>query len=205
MDLVLPAMFDSPRAAEPGAEEIAALAAWLGVSGRAARACCARLRAVATALDAANDGPDLAPAARWRTALRLGARLLTVEGEGPVADAAARLLARLDGETRAVTDRELRAMVTRCVTERRVLSLEYWSAEASAWEPRLVEPLTLSNVDGHWTLLAFCRTRMDLRSFRFDRVRAAAPTEAHYEPRHGLSLERYLLRTKGPARPRLAG
>ena len=198
-------MFDSPRAAEPRDGEITALAAWLGVSARAARACCARLRAVATALDAANDGPDLAPATRWRTALRLSARLLTVEGEGAVADAASRLLARLDGESRAVTDAQLRAMVTRCLTERCVLAIDYWNVEASAWEPRLIEPLSLTHVDGHWTVLAFCRTRSDLRSFRFDRVRTAAPTEARYEPRHGLSLERFLHRQKNLTRPRLAG
>jgi proteasome accessory factor B len=198
-------MFDSPRAAEPGDGEITALAAWLGVSARAARACCLRLRTVATALDAANDGPDLPVATRWRTALRMSARLLTVEGEGAVADAASRLLARLDGDTRAVTDAQLRTMVTRCLTERTVLAIDYWNVEASAWEPRRIEPLSLSHVDGHWTVLAFCRTRSDLRSFRFDRIRAASPTEARYEPRHGLSLERFLHRQKNLSRPRLAG
>jgi len=198
-------MFDDPRAAAPTPEELSAMASCLGVSIRAARACCARLRALAAALVAANDGPELAPELRWKGALRLGVRLLTVEGQGAVADVASRLLARLDGDARSLSDTALRAMVTQCLTERRVLSLEYWSVEGNTWEPRQVEPLALSNVDGHWTLLAFCRTRMDLRSFRFDRVRSASPTDLPFEARRGLSLERFLLRSKGSQRPRLAG
>jgi predicted DNA-binding transcriptional regulator YafY len=205
MEATLPEMFESPLAAEPTAAEIAALAAWLSVSTRTARACCRRLRTVAAAVDAANDGPDLAPMTRWRTALRMGARLLTVEAEGPVADAASRLLARLDDDGRRITEGALRVLVTRCLTERRVLAIEYWNASAATWEPRSVEPLALSHADGHWTLLAFCRTRRDLRSFRFDRVRAASVAEGHFEARHGLSLERFLLRTKGEPPPRLAG
>ncbi len=190
------------------ATEVAMLAEALGVSPRTARECCRRLRALVRALDAANDGatpPPDDPAARWLTTARLGARLLTVEAGASVAAAATLILASLDGApaapVRRVTDGELRSMVVRAVTERRVLSITYEGSDGAASQ-REVEPLTLSNIDGHWTALAFCRTRMDLRSFRFDRVLDARLTDRHFEARQGLSLERFIHKQKNLSRRR---
>lgn len=212
MSTPLAALLQTVRAADEREAEVSALAAELGVSPRTARACCRRLRALALALEAANDGAPATPDdAWWLSSLRLGARLLTVEAEPAVADAASRVLALLDGEARPeaparrVTDAELRSMVARAVTERRVLAIEYWNPDQRERSAREVEPLSLSNVDGHWTFLAFCRTRMDLRSFRFDRVHEARVTERYFEPRQGLSLERFIHRQKNLTRQRLAG
>ncbi len=188
--------------------DVTALASALGVSPRAARECCRRLRALVLALEAANDNTARAPEdrdARWLSTVRLGARLLTVEAGASVAAAATRILVLLDdapAPARKVTDDALRAMVVRAVTERRVLSIEYDNPDAGETTTREVEPLSLSNVDGHWTVLAFCRARMDLRSFRFDRVRDARVTDRHFEPRQGLSLERFIHRQKNLTRRR---
>lgn len=190
------------------AAEVTMLAEALGVSPRTARECCRRLRALVRALDAANDGatpPPDDPAAKWLSTARLGARLLTVEAGASVAAAATLILASLDGHpvapTRLVSDSELRSMVVRAVTERRVLSITYEGSDGVAAQ-RAIEPLTLSNVEGHWTALAFCRTRMDLRSFRFDRVLDAHVTEDHFEARQGLSLERFIHKQKNLTRRR---
>ncbi len=181
------------------------LADALGVSARTARECCRRLRALVRALDAENDNtaPIDGSTERWLSTARLGARLLTIEAGASVAAAATLILASLDGDephARKVTDTELRGRVVRAATERRVLSLEYLS-DGAAME-REVEPLSLSNVDGHWTMLAFCRNRMDLRSFRFDRVLDARVTDTQFEARQGLSLERFIHRQKNLARRR---
>lgn len=217
MNVTLPTLLQTVRDADPSATSTAALADALGVTPRAARVCCQRLRAIALSLESANDGarsdhgPDGDRATAWLRSVRLGARLLTVEGGGAVADAAARILARLDGladnddVARLVTDAELRGMVTRAVTERLVLSIDYWSAEEHRHLPRDIEPLSLTHADGHWTVLAWCRARRDLRSFRFDRVRDARLTNTHYEPRQGLSLERFIQRQKAIVHQRLAG
>ncbi len=93
-------------------------------------------------------------------------------------------------------------MLTRAVTERLVLAIEYGNPDGGAVTAREVEPLTLSHVDGHWTMLAFCRARMDLRSFRFDRVLDARVTEDHFEARQGLSLERFIHKQKNLTRRR---
>ncbi len=183
------------------ADEVAQLAAALGVSPRVARACCRRLRMLMLGLGASND--DALGSPRWIDTARLGVRLLTVEGGASVADAATRLLALFDSDVSLpvarVSDPVLRALVARAVTERRVLAITYRSHDGRTQEPREVEPLSLTHVDGHWTLLAFCRARMDLRSFRFDRVVDATVTERHFDARQGLSLERFLHRQKNRA------
>lgn len=190
------------------AEEVAKLAQALGVSPKTALACCRRLRALVRALDASNDGatpPPDDPAARWLSTARLGARLLTVEAGASVAATATLILASLDGveapSARRVTDNDLRSMVSRAVTERRTLEITYEGPDGAV-AAREIEPLSLSNVEGHWTVLAFCRVRMDLRSFRFDRVRDARVTERHFEARQGLSLERFIHKQKNLARRR---
>lgn len=193
---------------QPG--ELVMLATQLGVSPRSARACCKRLKSVMLALDAANDGatPSPLPAeTRWLSTVRMGARLLTIEAEPAVAATASRILEQLEGrasnESAArPTDAELRGMIAKSVTERRVLAIEYQGSDGVS--AREVEPLSLSNVEGHWTFLAFCRVRKDLRSFRFDRVVSAALTVRHFEPRHGLSLERFLHQQKNRTRARAA-
>jgi predicted DNA-binding transcriptional regulator YafY len=156
------------------------------------------LRAVLASLDVANDG-----AREDAATLRLGARLLALEAAPSIAATATRILDRLDDPievprmpTRTVTDNALRAMVACAVTERRILSFVYWSHDAGECSVREVEALSLSHVDGHWTLLAFCRTRGDMRSFRFDRVVEARLTDLHFDPHRGLSLERFIHRQK---------
>ena len=97
---------------------------------------------------------------------------------------------------RLVTDMELRGQVARALTERCVMVIEYGNPDTRETSVREVEPLALSNIDGHWTFLAFCRSRKDLRSFRFDRVLDARVTTASFLPRRGLSLERFLHKQK---------
>ncbi|MGC4939402.1 helix-turn-helix transcriptional regulator [Kribbella sp. DT2] len=68
-----------------------------------------------------------------------------------------------------------RTAVERALQERKVLSLRYRN---QLGEPtsRRVDPQLLAFRDGHWFLIAYCRTREAIRWFRLDRVDRATLT-----------------------------
>jgi predicted DNA-binding transcriptional regulator YafY len=143
----------------------------------------------------------------WLQVAVLAARLLTTEAEESVAMVATRILLWLgdqqvgDGVVRALTDSELHTLVTAAVTERRVLRIVYGHADLATETSREIEPFSLTRADGHWTLLAWCRERSAIRSFRFDRVMRASLTETYFELRLGLSIERFIHRRKLEGQP----
>lgn len=77
------------------------------------------------------------------------------------------------------------------VQERRVLRLIYRDGEARASE-REVEPLCLSFWGGSWTLGAWCRLRMDFRSFRPDRIVAQTTTGETFAADERRGVDAYL-------------
>jgi predicted DNA-binding transcriptional regulator YafY len=60
-----------------------------------------------------------------------------------------------------------------------------------------VEPYRLLHRDGHWYLIAYCRRRRALRSFRVDRIRSLEVTRAVFLPEPELDLDAYLDETFG--------
>lgn len=64
----------------------------------------------------------------------------------------------------------------------RVLELTYADRHGAA-SRRLVEPIGYLGGQDHWYLLAWCRLRDELRSFRVDRIRAVTQTVEPVEPR----------------------
>jgi predicted DNA-binding transcriptional regulator YafY len=190
--------------------EMVLLATRLQVSTRLTRACCRRLFVVARSLQnqhqqRAQSGTNAE--AEWLHVALLAARLLTTEAEESVALVAARILSLLgdkqvlDGGVRTIADSELRTLVNAAVTERRVLRIVYGHADLATETPREIEPFSLSHTEGHWTLLAWCRERGAIRSFRFDRVMRATLTETYFELRRGLSIERFIHRRKSNSPP----
>ena len=61
------------------------------------------------------------------------------------------------------------------VVRKTVLAIEYVDRNGTA-SARSVEPLGLLGAGGQWYLVGWCRLRRDVREFRLDRMRAAAPT-----------------------------
>lgn len=92
--------------------------------------------------------------------------------------------------------RRIRLALTAAITERRVVRVTYRSEPGGAPCEREIEPLTVAYGPAGWSVLAYCRMRGDIRSFRCDRIDAIALTDDHYSARKGLSLERFIQRRK---------
>jgi predicted DNA-binding transcriptional regulator YafY len=61
------------------------------------------------------------------------------------------------------------------VLRRVVLAIEYVDRNGVVSQ-RVVEPLGLLGAGSQWYLVGWCRLRGDVREFRLDRMRTAAPT-----------------------------
>jgi len=128
----------------------------------------AEVAAVATAL-AADSGAPFTHAGR--TALqKILAVLGEVDAEGVRALASrVRVFDRLDAPGRPAS------VVERAIVTREVLEIAYRD-HAGAVSTRAVEPVAVLGVRPHWYLWAWCRLRDAPRSFRLDRITAAAST-----------------------------
>ena len=124
-------------------------------------------------------------------ALAASARtILAVPGSDP-AGALGRALAKLDaalGDDRRLVIEldappELEA-VRDLVAARRSAEIEYHSASTDETTVRVVEPLDVLSLDGHWYLDAYCHRAGGVRRFRVDRIRALRPL-AQVEPPRG--------------------
>jgi proteasome accessory factor BC len=58
-----------------------------------------------------------------------------------------------------------------------LLEIDYHSASRDESTTRVVEPVQVITMDGHWYLDAFCRRAGDMRRFRVDRIGAVRPVE----------------------------
>ena len=92
--------------------------------------------------------------------------------------------------------RRVRVVLTAAITERRVCRVTYRSEPGGAPCEREIEPLTVGYGPAGWSVLAYCRMRGDIRSFRCDRIDAIALTDDHFTARKGLSLERFIQKRK---------
>ena len=117
----------------------------------------------------AAEGFALAAAARTILAVP-GA-----DGDGSLARALAKLDAVLGADQRlevALDDPALLAEVRAAVDDRSQLAIEYHSASADETTERVVDPLRVVSLDGHWYLDAFCHRAAGRRRFRIDRIRS---------------------------------
>ncbi len=57
------------------------------------------------------------------------------------------------------------------------LEIDYHSASRDELTTRVVEPVQVATIDGHWYLDAYCHRAGDMRRFRVDRVGAVRPLE----------------------------
>lgn len=66
--------------------------------------------------------------------------------------------------------------VQQAVKERRQLRIEYHSSSRDEVTERVVDPVSLVALEGHWYLDAWCHRAGGVRRFRVDRILSAAPT-----------------------------
>jgi predicted DNA-binding transcriptional regulator YafY len=113
-------------------------------------------------------------------AVAASARLiLAVPGSGSGNDALERAVAKLEhalGTHEAmgvdVDAPPFLAEVRAACEGTQVLRIEYHSASRDQSTSRVVEPVGVKTMDGHWYLDAYCRKAGDMRRFRVDRIRS---------------------------------
>lgn len=79
------------------------------------------------------------------------------------------------------------AAIDRARRERRLLEIRYPSGKEI--RNRTVEPLLMSNIEGHWYLNAYCRHAEAGRLFRLERILTARALEERFEARESMHLK----------------
>jgi len=82
--------------------------------------------------------------------------------------------------------------IARAIHERRVCVIRYASEPGGAPSTRAIEPLAVISTRGALGLLAWCRLRHDLRTFRIDRIRSISLAPERFEDHPDLALERFI-------------
>lgn len=82
--------------------------------------------------------------------------------------------------------------ISRAIHERRVCVIRYASEPGGAPTTRAVEPLAVISTRGALGLLAWCRLRHDLRTFRVDRIRSISVVDERFDDHPDLALERFI-------------
>jgi proteasome accessory factor BC len=80
-------------------------------------------------------------------------------------------------------DDEIAAVVSRAISQRHLLSFEYYKENEDEFSSRLVEPYALINGREGWYVASYDPTRDDVRHFRLDRIKSATVTGEAFEPR----------------------
>ena len=79
-------------------------------------------------------------------------------------------------------------LVERAIVEHLVLRIDY-TDKTGASTQRTIEPVAVVGMQPNWYLVAWCRTRRDLRSFRFDRITDATLTRMRAPERELPAIE----------------
>ena len=80
-------------------------------------------------------------------------------------------------------DEEIAAVVSRAISQRRLLSFEYYKENEDEFTTRRVEPYQLVNGTEGWYVASYDPSREGTRHFRLDRIKQATVTDETFEPR----------------------
>ncbi len=83
----------------------------------------------------------------------------------------------------AGNDREIAAIVSRAIVERRLVELDYYKENEDEFSLRRVEPYALTNGQEGWYVACYDPAKDDMRHFRLDRIRRAEVCVQTFEPR----------------------
>jgi predicted DNA-binding transcriptional regulator YafY len=137
-----------------------------------------------------TPGEGFALAAAARTILAVPG----ADRDGTLARALAKLEVALGDRQALVVDLDEPSRlpdVRRAVERGTPVEIEYHSASTDETSTRVVEPLGLVSLDGHWYLDAHCQRAGDLRRFRVDRIRGWRELAVAGERPVGRTAERY--------------
>lgn len=109
------------------------------------------------------------------------------------------------GETEK-EDFQICRVINQGLADHRLVELEYLARDAAAPQKRSVEPYLVIRSGGSWYLVAWCRLRDGIRTFRFDMMRSARLLDETFQPRDpaDTGLERYRSDPLGSKTPRVA-
>lgn len=88
----------------------------------------------------------------------------------------------------------------RCMAERRRVRIRYRGFNREETE-RVVDPYGLALQWGLWYLVGYCHLRLDMRTFRVDRIQALEPLEAAFQLPSDFSVREFLAAMTGPPEP----
>lgn len=86
------------------------------------------------------------------------------------------------GETER-EDADICRAINRGLAEQRLVEIEYLTRANGEVGARIVEPYLVNNTKGQWYLVAWCRMRDAIRTFRFEMIKSARLLEETFEPR----------------------
>jgi predicted DNA-binding transcriptional regulator YafY len=162
--------------------------------------------------------PPLIFTAEEATVLYMGANLVRETWGQTYRDAVTAVTAKLDNvlpdELRQEVARAQRSLVVagwtsrdyapwqatihslrQCIVEGRCTRLVYRGLARRLETERVVEPYALTLQWGTWYLVGYCRLRMDLRTFRVDRIQEVAPVDDCFAVPRDFDLQEYIDRT----------
>ncbi len=172
----------------------------------------------------AGDGYTIPAAAQLRPlgfepdeaeALVLAARLLGASARDSLATRLQSALAKLEAGLPPESVRRLRdhrrsvivpggdqhsigplGVLLEAIHDRKVVHIHYDGLARGDTTERDVEPVGLVRLGAWWLVIAYCRMREDLRSFRSDRIRNVLPRDEVFAPREGMTLEDIVARER---------
>jgi proteasome accessory factor BC len=83
-------------------------------------------------------------------------------------------------------DSEIARVVTRAVTRRRLLRIDYYKENEDEFIERTIEPYKLANGQEGWYVHSYDLEKDTPRSYRLDRIREATVLDDSFEPRPGI-------------------
>jgi proteasome accessory factor BC len=86
-------------------------------------------------------------------------------------------------------DSEIARVVSRAITERKLIEIEYYKENEDEFTTRRIEPYQLLNGQEGWYVHSFDPEKDATRSFRLDRIKSATVTRQRFEPREGVELD----------------
>jgi predicted DNA-binding transcriptional regulator YafY len=167
------------------------------------------------------DLPPLMFTSEELTSLVLGARLVQAWGGAKSVVAAGSALARIEavlppelatqlnaialfapGHQMSAAHRRLLDDLHAACLSLAVIEFTYTrlAEDASHAARRTVRPLGLAFWSGVWTLLGWCETRNDFRTFRMDRMESMRTAGRSFAPKRGQRLEDYMKRVRAGSR-----
>ncbi len=86
---------------------------------------------------------------------------------------------------------EYMADITKAVSYKQVLAIDYASANTQEETSREVEPIGIVFYSGRWHLIAWCRLRNGYRDFRVDMIKTLTNTGVTFDGRSLMTLKQY--------------